>query len=275
MRLFVCTSGLFTNADIGQFEYLRQLIGSLKLLNCEHITLNIHTNIIDKSLITNKQSIIDQFLDNSFVIQWNEAVITNNDYRELTWQHKNHLLEFLDGKYDLFLYTEIDYYWYRHHLEYFMQSRQKFLEQGWNFIPGFIRTEIARSNQLVTVDYQEPVNYAERPCVSIGNEKWYNPKFPYQGQMILDKDLAREHLDSPWSKLHEAMPLSPWGVWSILETANAGVIFHQVPRNFQNRILISPDYIDQCFLLHLPNKYVNANIEKYGTIPLNEFYMKI
>ena len=159
MKLFVCTTGLFTPNAFGKFEYLRQMIGSLKLLHCEQITLHIHTNVMDPTLLKNKLQTIDQFADKRFLLQWHEIIIPSNNYYELTWQHKNYLHEFLDSNCDLFLYTEFDYFWYNHHFEYFLNTRKKFLAQGLSFIPGFIRTEITPSYQVMAIDYKEPVNW--------------------------------------------------------------------------------------------------------------------
>jgi hypothetical protein len=267
MKIMICMSDYFTATNLGRWEYTRICLMSLKSLGMNYAEVYIHSNPLASHLVDYKSRLLQEFTTENFRIIWQEVSLDN--WLHLCWQHKNLLPYYLESNFDLFIYTENDYCWYRHHLDYFMSSRQTFRSQDLNHIPGFLRTEITMHNTVVSVDWQNMPGYAHLKSINVQGDLWYSSKFPYQGLMILDKELAVEHVTSYWSDVHTALSISPWPT---LETSNAGLIWHNVPQGFEHRIVINPKYIDACTIYHLPNKYVqNPTNEPYSTIPITDF----
>jgi hypothetical protein len=188
----------------------------------------------------------------------------------LQWKHKDHLQEFINSKYTHFIYADADLVIKYEVMEYWVKTKKLFDDYKLNFIPGTFRTEefegIVRSSDIT---YRTDV--AELKIISLGHEKFFSPQEPFQGISIFNKEMAKEHLDSPYVSTDSV------GVYGFgySETGISGYIFHNTPEGFISRVLLPIDNYTKCWIDHLPANYAANPYKEHGKIHAHTLFRNI
>jgi len=182
------------------------------------------------------------------------------DPRWLVWCHKEAVLRnrFLGGDegHTHFLCLEDDIRFTQRNMEYFLDSRELLRQTG--LLPGFFRVEFDTArNVYVAVDHFNTSYLEEYRRLDCGGYSFLTSAYPYCAMYLLDRDMADEHVASA-SFNRDASESRIW--WSILERANLGLCYENVPSGFQNRHAIpvhqdSLNPVAECWVTHLGNKY--------------------
>lgn len=188
----------------------------------------------------------------------------------LQWKHKDHLQEFIDSQYTHFIYSDADIEIKYGVMEYWVKTKKLFDEYKLNFIPGTFRTEefegVVRSSDIT---YR--TNIPELKIIKIGTKKFFSPQEPFQGISIFNKEMAEEHLHSPYVSTDSV------GVYGFgySETGISGYIFHNTPEGFISRVLFPIDNYTKCWVDHLPSNYAANPNKEHGKIHAHTLFQKI
>jgi hypothetical protein len=171
-----------------------------------------------------------------------------NDPYHLTWEHKKYMPAFLDSDYTHYVYMEGNVEVTEKNLVYWEQTRNLFLRNNLNFVPGLHRTENDAEGNIYSLDCtRHPIN---RPVVSVEGKKFISIGEPYHGMFIMDRNLVQEHINSEYFYLGQK------GWYGIRESANLGNTYINVPQGFEHKVLIPIDNFSDCWIPHLTNNYV-------------------
>lgn len=165
-----------------------------------------------------------------------------------------------------FLYIEDDILLNNDSLNYWILSRN--ILKKFKLIPGFLRYEL-KKNHKYFIDQRGNINLNKAPKVYLKNSNinFFNPKFPYSGICMMDKNLMKElifdkSVGIDYGFHHKIMRT----MYPIKELANIIIGYINVPEGFYNRFLIPfdqnnniPDY---CLIEHLDKKYTKGKIQK-------------
>jgi len=189
----------------------------------------------------------------------------------LIWEHKKYLSEFLESDYTHFLYTDGDIEIPRKVFDYWLETRRIFVGIGFGFeyfIPGTFRIETYQG-----VDYASDLTFRtdidSLKIVYVGGKPFFIPQEPFQGISIMDKELAREHIDSIYFSPMMDQSIYKFGFG---ETCISGYILHNVPEGFNHRVLVPLDDYERCWVYHLPANYAANPNSEHGKIPAHEVF---
>ena len=178
---------------------------------------------------------------------------------DLTWKHKNYLQDFLDSDFTHFIYNEDDHIITNDNIKYWIYNIDKLKDSG--FLHGFIRVEYKKDNPYA-------IDHCIKPRILktlyIDDLQYISLRQPYQGIMIMDKDMVIEHINSPCYTIN--------GISKKLryrESANSDYAYFNVPTGFKHRLLTNFDDPNSCLIHHCTNTYINQKkqIHEYVTIP--------
>lgn len=213
----------------------------------------------------------------------------------LPWCHHDVFRKVLatDPSVTHFMYLEDDIEVRRPNIDYWLRGREELRPHG--LIPSMLRYEIRPGDGAkVAVDVTRVVSVSDMPQIRIKPDYLYmNMPNPYQGMVLLDRELMAEHLSGPSSN-------PDFGPWRIREKAAQGVTFWQVPDGFiarnavgirlranaasvsnigttsatttsivnagANQFEVDPD----CLIYHTANNYSRNPERRAGKLPLGE-----
>lgn len=187
-----------------------------------------------------------------------------DDPYELTWQHKAILKENLASGTDPFshfVYLEDDLRFRYESFLYFLAGRKILAGKG--LVPGFVRYEYHPDwDGVFATDHAMPQILNGHAVARAGRSLFVAPISPYQGMYVLDRSLAREHVESAAFDLRASAGIADWGV---RERAAMGLTFHEPPPGYGSRYAVPLDaetLIPErcCWVHHVTNSYaVNRN----------------
>ena len=206
-----------------------------------------------------------------------ELVVADETWQgfDLTWAHKNKLLEDIRSKsYDFYIYTENDMLFRSEHFLYWYQWKDRL--KNLNLEPGFCRFEKYEDKFVPFDNHMEwqlnrPTKkvWGERPYVvhkiltpldgvvgfvSLGN--------PYMGMMILDQDMADTYAASDSSDPVKSFEKVDFRCWPIADRSSLGTAFENVSAGHEHRRVVpiihsgtSVQIPPYALLEHMDSKY--------------------
>lgn len=190
----------------------------------------------------------------------------------LLWEHKKYIPEFLASGFTHFIYMDGDIEIPYKVFEYWLETRKLFIKQGYDrFIPGTFRIETYQG-----IDYASDLTYRTEidnlPILNIGGKWFFRPQEPFQDVSIMDKVMAKEHLESPYFHPHMDQSIHRFGFG---ETCISGYILYDVPEGLNHRVLIPLDDYVKCWVYHLPANYAANPDSEHGKIPAYNIFARI
>lgn len=187
----------------------------------------------------------------------------NNTF-DLTWKHKGDFGKLLDLGFTHFIYLENDMLMIPGLFKYWVETKNNIGNYG--FIPGFIRIEYDCNNVIHCVDISAQQNLDN--SINIGGKTYISPTHPYHGMMIMDREMIEHHMSSRGCAWETSS-----GLYGYPESANGEYIHELVPQGYGHRVLIPVDNIQECFIHHLPNKYVNTPGTHHGKLKFSDLFL--
>ena len=251
-----------------RIEFLETALKELKTWSVEKMRILISVNDIEDNIALKLQKRLLE-ANNNVVIKL--VNVGNQDPRILQWEHKNYLREFLDSEYTHFIYADADLVIPKEVINYWVKTKSFFEQYGFlRFIPGTFRYENYNNlNWTIDTTYRTDLN--NMVYVNIHNQMFYSPQEPFQGISIMNKEMATEHLNSPYISMDS---IGVYG-FGFGETAISGYIFHDPPKGFTHRILIPLNHYQDCWVLHLPNNYAANPHKEHGKIHAHTMFSNI
>ena len=240
-----------------RIEFLKIALKTLSEWPVEKLMILITINNIGNEISAFEESLRSSH--NNIVL--NSVDITNVDPRILQWDHKNFLARFLDSEYTHFIYADADLVINYHIMDYWVKTKEMFDKYSKGFIPGTFRFE-NYNNSIRSVDTTYRTDIPTLKLININNQWFFSPQEPFQGVSIMDKELALEHLNSPYVNL-DSVGIHGFGYG---ETAISAYIFENPPNGYTHRILIPLDNYEDCWIQHLPNNYAANSFKEHGKI---------
>jgi hypothetical protein len=217
-------------------------------------------------------------------IGWSPRRMRRHGRYYLTWAHKALFRRALsDPSFSLLIYMEDDLRFTAEALSYWYRFRKPLASHG--LLPGYVRYE-RHGTSIYVVDQTKPQSL-DRPRVlshavddrgQACNRIFLGLDNPYQGMYILDRDLARDHLNySPARDPLRSLRVQEWGV---RERAAMGPIFDDVPSGFNSRNVV-PIYAtgkasyrldDSCLVEHMTGNYL-LSPDQFGKIRLEDLFV--
>jgi len=190
----------------------------------------------------------------------------------LQWGHKKYIPDFLESDYTHFIYTDGDIGINEFVFKYWLKTKKLLDRNGYNkFIPGTFRIETYQG-----VDYASDLTYRtdidSLPTVKVRDKTFFIPQEPFQGISIMDKDMAKEHLNSEYYSPMMDQSMYKFGFG---ETCISGYILHNVPEGYNHRILLPLDDYKRSWVYHLPSNYAANPDSEHGKIVADYVYKRI
>jgi hypothetical protein len=183
--------------------------------------------------------------------------MTNN--WDLTWAHKLYLNDFLKSDFTHFVYTEDDHVLTPELMDYWITNRELMKSKG--FLPGMHRVEY-NNNNVYSVDCTHKQQFKE---VVIDGKRFASLQQPYQGLMVMDRELVEQHVKS---KSYTYTTCSYR--FGYAESANSEYIYDDVPPGFVHRLLVPIDNFSECWIHHCANNYCTQPGTAHGKLPIGE-----
>jgi hypothetical protein len=223
-----------------RLQYLNKVIDSIVQIPTEETRIIVNSN-------------------ESFEIQGASVhqVLGMSNNWDLTWIHKQYLKDFLSSGFTHFVYTEDDHVLTTQLMDYWVKHRELFREKG--FLPGMHRVEY-NNNKVYSVDCTQKQLYRE---IVINGESFASLEQPYQGLMVMDRELVEEHIKSK-SYTYNTSSYR----FGYAETANSEYIYDNVPQGFLHRLLVPIDRFSDCWIHHCANNYCTKSGTMHGKLPV-------
>ena len=128
-------------------------------------------------------------------------------------------------------------------------------------------------------DNHSPVKLKDRPFMVLGDYAFTCVHNPYCAGFILDKDLAREYVNSHSFKLKRSCWEDPEVAhFGVRERAAMGLTFENAPAPFPHRIVVpvskSSRLAPECtWLRHLPNNYADKPNEPMAKVAMKDLFV--
>ena len=244
---------------------------------------------IDLTIITNNRSFkiskdqISKKINLKFKIKMHYSSNKHHS-RMMPWEHFFIMnKEFNKKKFTHYLYIEDDIFISKKNIIYWIAARN-FLKK-FNLIPGFIRLELNYNKKLYAIDTYKKNKFSLKPKIFCENKNFcfINTSFPYHAMYFYDQELMREHLlgiSSNPDYGHGSCDINYLNRklinLSLLEKANVGLIYKNIPEEFLNRSVVPVKLKEKllykyCLIKHLSNKYTNQT-SVINQIPLSKVF---
>ena len=196
----------------------------------------------------------------------------------LTWWHKHRLEEWVEhaSADDLFCYMEDDIALPAGAMDYFAGHLTAAKSHG--LIPGFLRYEMSASQRKISTDFRSHQVIEQSHLVDVQGVPFVPLQYPYWAGFMLDRELASEYLQSPWSNIESADAQPQSRGHSCRVQSAWGLTYHHVPKAMPSRIavpvndLLKP--LDECLVWHTPNNYSASRSHGFGTIPIEQVFAR-
>ncbi len=281
MKLLACMA----HVDPSKLDFLERQLLSIKNIGIPSQVIIITNITADDDLARISTHIPDQSLDFQVEI-FNKDMDKLESPWILTWVHKSIMREkFQDISFTHFLNIEDDMNFTKNNLQYWLNNRD--VLRPHNLFPSFLRVERHATNgEWFWTDSMRGDSFdpATLPSIRISDDFWFiNLPRPYQGMFLYDRELMQEHIDSDSFHLERAIPHwklaishTEWPL-GLTEAANFAISQKNLPAGVYSRNFL-PFYpkfglIDpNCFVHHMPDKYVNMENSDLGKARLSKLF---
>ncbi|MEP5936795.1 MAG: hypothetical protein ABJ239_00555 [Erythrobacter sp.] len=196
----------------------------------------------------------------------------------LTWWHKQHLREWSAqaNRNDLFCYIEDDIAISADAIAYFIKHLDSAKAQG--LIPGFLRYENSSENTQISTDFLSHQPVGKGNLMHLAGTPFVPLEYPYWAGFVLDKELAVEYLQSPWSNI-ESADKQPKSIGHSCRVQSAWALtYHNVPPTMPSRMAVPVDDdlrpLKECLVWHTSNNYSESRTHGFGTIPIDLIFAR-
>ena len=195
---------------------------------------------------------------------------------DLPWCHHDILKErFLapDSGYTHFILVEDDLRLSFRNFVYFLTYRTALRESG--LVPAFLRVEYNKRNDyFYCADVLWSTRVEDRPRVTVGDLLFVEPRFPYIGMYIVDRELAQEYVRTKSFDMETSAAVSDW---PHMERSMLSVCYENPPEGFTSRYVIPVDPITlkpapMSWVHHIVDKYTNMEIQELGRYPVSRCF---
>ena len=253
-----------------RLKYLEMVLASLGEFKVYRPSVVIITNDIDAV----QEDEIKRRLENC---NFDCGIIKCRDLAHpymLTWAHKRFLQEFADNDlvFRYFIYLEDDIVLREENVIYFDRYKAALADYG--LLPSFIRFE-RYQGVAYSVDFKRPALVRRRDFIDIAAMKFTNNYPPYAAMYIMDRDLAREHVNSDAFDEFSSRALVSWDV---RERAASGNCFVNVPPGRMHRYAVPIDdklnVHPMALVWHCADNYSTKPSTKLGKLRLDRAITK-
>ena len=193
----------------------------------------------------------------------------------LPWCHK-HLIadKFLKGDYSHFIYIEDDMLLSFQAFNYFLRYRELLKKEG--LIPAFQRIEYNNeTNRLYFCDQLGVSDFKSRSKVKLDGYEFVNVDFPWSAVLILDRELAAEHIETRSFDRKRSGAVRPG--WDLACRAGMGLCFENVPPGFSHRYVspVNPETMTTpswSWVYHVPNNYTKDPLQPFGKTRIDQIF---
>ena len=211
----------------------------------------IHTNIDFQ--ITNLIK-----YDNGIVKLIVHDISKMNPYK-LTWMCRETMKKQIND-YKIFIYSEDDILIYKETLDYWLDYKNFCFKNNYNL--GFLRIEMNEKNTCCT-DITKSFN--NNNIIHIDNKEFIlNKKNPYCAFWIYDKHIMNKFIKSNYYDINNIKG------YEIRESSAIGL--HGKYTDFFKGTIIPLDKINNCYVHHMQNNYINNINTKYGKLNIKKIY---
>ena len=211
--------------------------------------------------------IIPVWLGHPYLLAWSHLPVFKKQFEDESFTH--------------FLYLEDDIQITSENINYWLRGRK--LLKPFGFYPSFFRKELnANDHNWYSTDVMTKMSFYDCPSVDIDeNNSFIGIVYAYQGMYLLDRELLKEHLESPSSNPdfeHNNIGLIRMHPTQIREKAALCLTYVNIPDGFRSRNLLPFDKNMQqlrtcCMIHHLPNNYTNNPATPIGKIKVTDIFI--
>lgn len=264
MKLLVATSELIDDSRSFRIDLMRYTFEKIARFHTDYTKIVVYVNNVSNEQITNyAKNFQDIPVDFAFI------PVTKELYHpyEMCWEHKTLLPKFVESTYTHFMYYENDLEIKQHNIDYWLETRALFKRNNLNFVPCFHRIEKNKHSDIFSLD----ICFTEEPqVITVESKRYAFLSSPYHAMYIMDRELAAEHLDSRFFAFDRNL------AWhGISERAALGNLYDNVPEGYPHRGLVPVDEFSQCWIHHLPNKFVNMPNDTFGKLKIDQIMSKL
>jgi hypothetical protein len=181
-----------------------------------------------------------------------------------TWEHKKYMPEFLNSDYTHFAYLEGNIGVTKKTFDYWIKTREMFLENNRNFIPAVHRIQKDKEGNIYSLDCTHKQTHSRK--VILEGQEFVFLSEPYQGMFIMDKEMVKEHIDSGYYSLGHKH------TYGIRESANLGNIYVNVPPNLPHRAALPLNIPDDCMVEHFGTDYHGDVNSPHAKIKIEDLF---
>ena len=281
----------------GRLVYLDKVLQSLAAFPVQGRDIVVFTNTTDSA----EQECIRQVFRKAGLVDGCDArLVVEVDLAHpyhLAWAHKRLISgAFLapGSCYSHFVSLEDDLPLTFENFVYFLVARD--ILRPFDLVPAFLRTEWNTERECrVNTDSLAPIMLAERPFILDGDYAFVGMDNPSYSAFILDRDLAREYVNSRSFDPKRSREVNPFGWFEravlgwffenppaplhfgVIERAAMCLTFENPPAPFLYRavvpVSISSRMAPQCaWLAHLPNNYADNPGTPHGKIAMTDLF---
>jgi hypothetical protein len=257
-----------------RLPYLLEVVRALADINAQRLDIHVMVNEVDDETAARLHRLLSAALPAGRTVTINRVGGLDHPF-DLTWAHKRLIPEvFLaeGSAFTHFLYLEDDMRFGAANLRYFLRFRP--LLEPFGLLPSFLRIEYsAAAEELRFTEHRRPTDPASARGVTAGGVRFIATP-PYCALYVLDRPLARQHVESPSFDREASKALSRWAV---RERAAAGVCWDRVPRGFRRRYVVplAPDgtgFAPECLVPHLHATYADNPTASFAKIPVHRAF---
>jgi hypothetical protein len=257
-----------------RLPYLVEVLRSLGDINARRLDVHIMVNEVDDGTAARLHRLLSASLPAGRTVVINRVGGLEHPF-DLTWAHKRLIRDvFLaeGSSFTHFLYLEDDMRFGAVNLRYFLRFRP--LLEPFGLLPSFLRIEYSEAaEELRFTEHRRPTDPVAVRGVTAGGMRFIGVA-PYCALYLLDRPLARQHVESPSFDKEASKALSRWAV---RERAAAGVCWDGVPRGFRSRYVVPltpahDGFAPDCFVPHLHATYADRPGASFGKIPVHRAF---
>ena len=187
-------------------------------------------------------------------------VCNPKDLKHIPWEHKKYMVDFLSSDYDHFAYLEGNIFVNKKTFDYWLKTNQLFKRNNLNFIPAIHRIQKDDEGNVYSLDATH--TNRNRPTIEVEGKKFISLSEPYQGMFIMDKEMVNEHINSKYFTIGQK------GWYGIMESANLGNMFINIPSGYQHRLMLPLNNLSDCCVEHFGTEYHKDPNSPHGKIKI-------
>lgn len=259
-------------------RYLAEALASIATWDEPHVAVTIVTNNLALAEHDDLVDAIAAVERSGFSISFEHATGLEHPFH-LPWWHKQELSEWAEARGhhdDLFLYIEDDMAISKENIAYVRRYLPSAKAAG--CLPALLCYERAPSGKTFVAGFRGPQLVQPREIVELDGQRFIAPQFPYWPGFVMDRELAREYLRSPWAERESANLQAEGPRDDPRVQAALGLTYVDVPDGLPSRNILPVDDawqpLPECMALHTPGNYVRTQKYSFGTVPSARMFLR-